>query len=269
MSARWLLLILTVANNVSAECPAASLEVEPLRGKRPSRPWLVLGLQGQLANEAVVDQLVFRRDQTRIKVESISTASGANWRQVVVTPATPGLSPGAWTLEALPDSPLARVLSNRLRVAGFEVTSEADRVPALTEARVVGVQSTQPGCGAATFAEVAVATTEPQSLVEVTLTAPSFTTTVVLPVVSRPLAGPLRGNETVVRIGFDMCGGPVQLPAETTFTASLTPLSAGGRPGSPFLVIFSTPPGAPQGPPSLSDTLRAFKTLGTRSLEAP
>ncbi|MBL8921101.1 MAG: hypothetical protein JNJ54_19720 [Myxococcaceae bacterium] len=210
----------------------------------------------------MTDQLQLRRDQVRLSVEMISTAPGANWRQVVVTPAAP-LSPGRWTLEALPGTLVAHALGdNRLRLAELEVGPDADRIPALTEARFLGFQSAQPGCGGTDFAEVAVSTNEPESMVEVTLTAPAYTTTVVLPIGRRSRTGPLQPNESLVRIGFDMCGGPVRLPAGTTFTASLTPLSAGGRRGAPFLVIFSTPPG--RSPQSFMDTMRQLKTLKGR-----
>ncbi|MBE2253287.1 MAG: hypothetical protein IAE78_27395 [Myxococcus sp.] len=266
MNRRWLILVLSVATSVSAECPAAGLEVSPLPGKVASRPWIVLGLQGQLANEVVIDQLVLRRGPTRIKLQLVSTAWGANWRQEVITPAE-ALAAGRWTLEALPDGPVARAVSDHLRLAEFEVTG-ADRVPVLVSARLLGARSNQAGCGSDARAEVLVETDEPSAMVEVTLTATAYTTTVVLPLESRPLAGPLQGHESVIGIGFELCGGPVSLPPDTTFTATLTPLSTAGRRGAPHVVIFSTPAGEP-GPRSFVDTVRAFELLGPSTATLP
>jgi hypothetical protein len=258
-----LLLTLTLGLKASAECPASSLEVSRVPSRLPPRPWFVLGLQGSLAQEHLSDELVLRRDDVRIKVEVVSSELGANWRQVVVTPVE-ALTSGGWALEALPGTAVALVHRNTLRLAEFEVVEGAQHVPSLSDARFVGFQSGQFGCGGAFFAEVAVATDDSEAMFEVTLTSDSFTSTVLLPITSRQVEGPMRGEQSVVRIGFDVCGGPVRLPSGTTFAASLTPISRDGRSGLPYLVSFSTPKGVTKSS-SLKDGL---ESLGPRQPRA-
>lgn len=233
-------LVVLVAVRSVAECPVASLELNPTPSTVPPTPWVVLGLQGQLAGEAVERQLVFRNGTQQRSARSRLSEFGANFRQLVVVPEVP-LSPGPWTLEAMPASAVQRA-ADRTVLTRFNAVSQTGRPPVFAAPPAfVGLGTIQSGCGDGLFAEVEARMDQPDAIVEVSLQSAGFGSVVVLSPTLTNRRGPLAGDVSTLRIGADICGGPVAMPAGTTITAKLTPLSRDGVRGESYVVMFSTP----------------------------